>query len=232
MSKYQVMTIRWPENWKPECADDVPLELNGPVEVLVESDDLFAALDRAIEHNNSPEAQRRGRWAVVIEPGSVGRVWPAARLCTPVVYKVTAIWWPDGWEPASPLDVPNCVWQIAEKVGGQWLAYPAGRNRHVALNRQCMDHPGAAWHVVVAIENEADLADRLPRSVRHGNHRRDAPHPRDSARERAATASVRIVPPTHFECAKSDWSSQMQRCRPASPSIRPTAIRSPREMEC
>ncbi len=55
MPKYQIMVIRWPERWKPECADDVPLELNGPVEVLAESDDLFTALDQAIEHNESPE---------------------------------------------------------------------------------------------------------------------------------------------------------------------------------
>ena len=64
-----------------------------------------------MEHNESDDARHRGRWAVVVEPGSTGRVWPAARLCTPLTYKVTAIWWPDGWEPDSPLDVPNCVWQ-------------------------------------------------------------------------------------------------------------------------
>ena len=23
-------------------------------------------------------------------------------------YQVTAVWWPEGWEPRSPLDVPNC----------------------------------------------------------------------------------------------------------------------------
>lgn len=111
MAKYQVAVIRWPEKWKPECADDVPLELKGPVEVLTESDDLFEAVDRTMEHNESDEAQRRGRWAVVVEPGSVGRIWPAARVCTPITYKVTSIWWPEGWEPKSPLDVPNCVWQ-------------------------------------------------------------------------------------------------------------------------
>ena len=100
MAKYQVAIIRRPENWKPECADDVPLDLSGPVGVLAESDDLFEAVSRAMEHNESGEARRRGRWAVVVEPGSVGRVWPAARLCTPITYVVTAIWWPDGWEPA------------------------------------------------------------------------------------------------------------------------------------
>ena len=33
------------ENWKPESADDVPLELSGPVGVLTESDDLFEAVE-------------------------------------------------------------------------------------------------------------------------------------------------------------------------------------------
>ena len=127
MAKYQVAIIRWPEKWKPECADDVPLELNGPVEVLVESDDLFTALDRAIEHNESPEAQRRGRWAVVVEPGSMGRVWPAARLCTPVIYKVTAIWWPDGWEPNSPLGRAQLRLEVARAGRRRVARVSAGR---------------------------------------------------------------------------------------------------------
>ena len=70
MAKYQVAIINRPENWEPESPDDVPLELNGRVGVLTESDDLFEAVDRAIEHNESAEEQSRGRWAVVVEPGS------------------------------------------------------------------------------------------------------------------------------------------------------------------
>src|SRR3989304_4226421 len=105
MVRYQAAIISRPIGWQPECPDDVPLELAGPVAVLGEWDDLFEAVTRAIQHNESPEAERRGRWAVVVEPGSLGRVWPAARLCTPLTYKVMAIWWPDGWEPNSPLDV-------------------------------------------------------------------------------------------------------------------------------
>ena len=31
MPKYQVAIIKRPANWKPESADDVPLELSGPV---------------------------------------------------------------------------------------------------------------------------------------------------------------------------------------------------------
>jgi hypothetical protein len=209
MPKYQVMVIRWPERWKPECADDVPLELNGPVEALVESDDLFTALDRAIEHNESPEAQRRGRWAVVVEPGSTGRVWPAARLCTPVIYKVTAIWWPDGWEPNSALDVPNCVWKSREQVGGQWLAYPEAEATVLALNRQCMDHPGAYWHVVVAIENEP-----ISRSVSHdpsGVETTVEVRQMHVIRpEQGGHGECSHCPAHAFQCAKADWSSQIQ----------------------
>jgi hypothetical protein len=209
MPKYQVAIIRWPERWKPECADDVPLELNGPVEVLMESDDLFAALDRAIEHNEGEEAQRRHRWAVVVEPGGVGRVWPFARLCTPVIYKVASIWWPDGWEPKSALDVPNCVWKSQEPVGGEWLGYPQAEATMLALNRQCMDHPGATWHVVVAIENEA-----ISRTVSHD------PSGAETTVEVRRMHVIRPAQGGHGECshcpahastcAKAEWSSQMQ----------------------
>ena len=209
MAKYQVAIIRRPERWEPECSDDVPLELNGPVEVLLESDDLFAALDRTIEHNESPEAGRRGRWAVVVEPGSRGRVWPFARLCTPVIYKVAAIWWPDGWEPNSPLDVPNCVWQAQGRPGGQWFSYPEAEATVLALNRQCMDHPNTTWHVVVAVESEP-----VSRTVSYDP---------SGTETMVETRRINVIRPeqgghgecTHcpahaFECAKVDWSSQTQ----------------------
>ena len=209
MAKYQVAIIRRPEKWEPECADDVPLELSGPVDVLAESDDLFEAVGRAMEHNQSDEAQQRGRWAVVVEPGSVGRVWPAARLCTPITYVVTAIWWPDGWEPHSPLDVPNCVWQSEGRAGGEWFSYPQAEATVLSLNRQCMEHPGRTWHVVVAVESEP-----VSRTVSY-----------DSAGTEATTEVRRIhvvrpeqgghgdcmhCPAHDFPCAQADWSSQVQ----------------------
>jgi hypothetical protein len=209
MAKYQVAVIRRPEKWKPECADDVPLQLLGPVEMLAESDDLFEAVDRAMEHNESGEAQQRGRWAVVVEPGSVGRIWPAARVCTPITYRVTSIWWPEGWEPDSPLDVPNCVWQAQERTGNEWLSYPEAEATVLALNRQCMEHPGAMWHVVVAVENEA-----VSRTISY------------DAAGTESTVEVRqmhvIRPaegghgecshcPAHgFKCADAEWSSRRQ----------------------
>ncbi len=209
MGKYQVAIIHRPEKWKPECADDVPLELSGPVGVLAESDDLFEAVGLAMEHNESSEAQRRARWAVVVEPGSIGRIWPAARLCTPITYIVTAIWWPDGWEPHSPLDVPNCVWQTQGRAGGEWFNYPQAEATVLSLNRQCMQHPGRTWHVVVAVESEP-----VSRTISY-----------DPAGTEGMTEVRRIhvirpeqgghgecahCPAHDFECAKADWSSQAQ----------------------
>lgn len=154
MPKYQVAIIDRPKDWTPECADDVPLDLAGHVEVLCESEDVFAAVDRAIEHNQSAQAARRGRWAVVIEPGGAGRFWPGARLCTPMTYKATAVDWPDGWEPRSPLDVPNCVSQPRGQNDGQGSNCAHAEAIVLGLNRQCIDHPGRVWHLVVATENE------------------------------------------------------------------------------
>jgi hypothetical protein len=209
MPKYQVAIIRRPARWEPECPDDVPLELNGPVEVLLESEDLFAALHRAIGHNESPDAERRGRWAVVVEPGSMGRIWPCARLCTPLIYKVATVWWPDGWEPRSPLDVPNCVWKSQEPVGGQWLAYPQAEATMLALNRQCIDHPGATWHVVVAVENEpiSRTVSRDPSGTETTveTRRMHVIRPVQGGRGECSHCPAHAYP-----CATSEWSSQMQ----------------------
>lgn len=209
MAKYQVAIINRPADWTPECADDVPLELRGPVEVLTESDDLFEAVSRAMEHNEGAEAQRRGRWAVVVEPGSTGRLWPAARLCTPIIYKATAIWWPDGWEPNSPWDVPNCVWQAQGQGGGQWLGYPQAEATVMGLNRQCIDHPGTTWHVVVAVENEAVSRmvsyDSLGTETTVEVRRMHVIRP-----EQGGHGNCAHCPAHAFQCAKADWSSQTQ----------------------
>ena len=209
MAKYQVAAIRRPERWTPEGADDVPLVLEGPVEVLADSDDLFEAVERAIEYNEQAETEGRQRWAVVIEPGRGGRHWPAARLCTPLAYKVTSVWWPDGWEPQSPLDVPNCVWQAGGASGGRWLSYPRAEATVLALNRQCMDHPGSVWHVVVAIENEAVSRtvcyDPAGTETTVEVRQMHVIRPLDGGRGECTHC------PAHaFECAKGDWSSQAQ----------------------
>ena len=154
MSKYQVAIIHRPEKWRPECDDDVPLNLRGPVEVLAESDEFFEAVDSAIEYNRSEASRQRDRWAVVVDPTGTGRHWPAARLCTPLTHKVVAIWWPDGWEPRGPLDVPRCIQLMTDNSESDWLDYTQAEAAVFALNRQCMDHPGETWYVVAAVENE------------------------------------------------------------------------------
>jgi hypothetical protein len=154
MAKYQVTIFQRPENWRPESPDDVPLDLIGPVAVLDESDDLFVAVGRAIEYNESAESPSQQRWAVVVESGTVGRIWPMGRLCTPITYQVTPIWWPDGWEPRTPLDVPNCAWQAPDSVESEWLSYSQAEAVVLSLNRQCMNEPGRTWYIVVATENE------------------------------------------------------------------------------
>jgi hypothetical protein len=153
MARYQVVAVPRPQGWLPARPDDVPPQPDKPLEVLAEADDLLAAVRQAIEHNQDPR-RAEGRWAVVVEPGSRGRTWPAARLCTPIVYKVTAIWWPEGWEPDSPLDVPNCVWQAQGRPAEKAMSYPEAEAAIRGLNRQCMSQPGTTWYVVVAVENE------------------------------------------------------------------------------
>jgi hypothetical protein len=207
MPKYQIAIINRPKNWQPECADDVPLELAGPVGVLAESDDLFEAVSRAMVHNEGPDSLRR--WAVVVEPTATGRIWPAARLCTPITYKVTAIWWPDGWEPQSPLDVPNCVWQAQAQSSGQCSNYPQAEATVLALNRQSIDHPGTTWHVVVAVENEA--VSRLVSSDPAGTEMTVEVRRLHVIRpERGGHGNCSHCPAHEFQCAKADWSSQPQ----------------------
>jgi hypothetical protein len=209
MGRYQVASILRPADWTPECPDDVPLELGGHVEVLAESDDLFEAVEKAITHNESNEALRQHRWAVVIEPGVHGRHWPAARLCTPLVYKVTALWWPDGWEPDSALDVPNCVWQAQGHSGGEWFEYAQAESMVQALNRQCLDRPGTIWYVVVAVENEAvsqkvtydPSGTETTVEVRNMHVIR----PIDGGR-----GDCRNCPAHEFSCAKAEWTSMEQ----------------------
>jgi hypothetical protein len=209
MAKYQVVIIGRPDNWQPEGADDVPLELKGPVGMLAESDDLFEAVSRAMEHNESDGAQCSGRWAVVVEPSSAGRIWPAARLCTPITYKVTSIWWPDGWEPQSPFDVPNCVWQAQGQSGGQLLSYPQAEATMLSLNRQSMDHPGTTWHVVLAVENEP-----VSRTISYNSvgtettvevRRMHVICPEGGGR-----GNCSHCPAHEFSCAKSDWTNPEQ----------------------
>jgi hypothetical protein len=71
-----------------------------------------------------------------------------------LVYKVTATWWPSGWEPGSPLDVPNCAFKADDELGQEGTTYRRALATVRALNRQALDHAGSKWYVVVAVENE------------------------------------------------------------------------------
>ena len=209
MAKYQVAVIRRPEGFVPAQLDDAPATLGDPLSVLAEADDLFEAVGRAIEHNRSDETREAGRWAVVVEPGSLGRIWPAARLCTPITYKVTAIWWPEGWEPASPLDVPHCVWRAQGEADRQPLSLRRALATVRGLNRQCMAQPSSTWYVVVAVENEPVSRtvsfDAAGMETRVEVRRMHAIRP-----EQGGHGSCAHCPAHDFQCAKTDWTSQVQ----------------------
>lgn len=154
MAKYQVAIVRRPEGWRPASLDGVPTEGTDPLQPMADVDDLFVAVRKAVEYNENPSRQSDNQWAVVVEPGAAGRRWSSARLCTPVAYKVMTIWRPDGWEPESPLDVPNCVWKARSEIPSESLTYIRAVATMRALNRQSMDLVGDMWHVLLAVENE------------------------------------------------------------------------------
>lgn len=154
MAKYQVWLVARPQGWTSPVLDDVPPRPGTPRGVLGEDDDLFAAVRRAIEHNQTAQAGRSPDWAVVVEPGSPGGTWREARRCTPLSYRVAAIWWPTGWEPQSPGDVPNCVWRAQGETDPAPLSYAQASAAVRGLNQQSMDHASPLWYVVVAVEDE------------------------------------------------------------------------------
>ncbi len=77
-------------------------------------------------------------------------------------YVVASVWWPDGWEPTTPLDVPKCLSQAREHSGGERMTYQRAVATVRGLNRQNMDHPGATWHVVAKLRDAADGAATGP----------------------------------------------------------------------
>ena len=69
-------------------------------------------------------------------------------------YLVTTVWWPDGWEPSTPLDVPKCLAQAREQVPNEPLTYEQAVATVRGLNQQNMDHPGATWYVVAMVKGQ------------------------------------------------------------------------------
>lgn len=210
MARYQAVLIDRPSDWTPDSLDDVPPEPGSLGEVLAEADELFAALRVAMEYNRAPPAGAASRWAVVVEPGALGCTWRSARLCTPVRYQVAGIWWPLGWEPQSPLDVPNCVWRAQGAAAGENLDYPRAVAVARALNQQSLDHGATAWYVVLAVENEplsqtvsydaAGLETTVQVRRLHVVRPEEGPTAGDCS----------YCPAQSFECAKADWSTLEQ----------------------
>ncbi len=154
MAKYEVWMVDCPAGFSGASLDDVPPRPGEVRQVLTESDDLFAAVRAACEFNAKARREGAGRWTVVVEPGCPGQTWPNARLCTPLSYRVAAIWWPEGWEPQSPSDVPRCVWRAQGQTNPAPLSYEQAVAIVTGLNQQSMDQAGSQWYVLVAVENE------------------------------------------------------------------------------
>ncbi|MFW6124883.1 MAG: hypothetical protein ACOC46_01935 [Pirellulales bacterium] len=215
MADYQVAVIEKPAGWTPEGLDDVPPQPGEPIELQPAGVDPWEAVRQAAALN---EVHRDAgdRWAVVVEPGTPGRTWPAARLCTPLRYQVAAIWWPEGWEPGGPLDVPRCPWQTQGYLGHSPMSYQRAEATAAALNRQCMDRPEATWHVVVAVENEpvsrTVSSDPSGTEVTVEVRRLHVIRP-----EGAGHGDCSHCPAHGFPCAETEWKSVAQTTRTVTP---------------
>ena len=207
MARYQVVLIDRPLDWQPESPDDAPLAAGPLGEVIAEAELVFDAVRLAINFNTSGQAGNR--WAVVVDPESAGRRWSAARLCTPISYKVTAIWWPEGWEPNSPRDVPNCVWKSRSGPAEPAESFRQAEGTVLALNTQCMEQQGTNWYVMVAVENEpvsqAVSFDSTGTETTTEIRRLHVIRP-----EKGGHGSCEHCPAHSFSCAQADWSSQVQ----------------------
>ncbi len=154
MARYQAVLIDRPEGWQPNSFDDVPYHPGPPGEVLDEGEAFFDVLHTAIEHNRRAIDEGNKSWAIVVDPEGEGQLLAHGRVCTPLRYQIASIWWPSGWEPQSPLDVPNCVCREQNAIQDKPLNYEQAVATMEGLNRQAIDRAGAYWYVIVAAENE------------------------------------------------------------------------------
>ncbi|WP_347246562.1 hypothetical protein [Thermogutta sp.] len=154
MACYRVVLIPVDEGWVPASPDDVPPQPPQPNERLLETEEFFSAVKEAIQFNQQSWSAREGRWAVVCEVGCPGRIWPGLRICTPLRYKIASIWWPAGWEPTSPLDMPLCICRTQGTLQEDQLSYEQALATIQALNQQAMDRASTMWYVMLAVENE------------------------------------------------------------------------------
>ena len=209
MPRYEVSLIERPQGWQPNGPDDVPPEPGKPLSTLGQADDIFAAVRQAIDYNEAAQREGTGRWAVVVEPGTWGRTWRNARLCTPLDYKVAALWWPTGWEPDSPLDVPNCVWRAQGEIDQEHLTYQQALATIRGLNQQAMNHAATMWHVVIAVENESISRtvsfDPAGTETTVQVRRLHVVRPESGGR-----GDCSHCPAHRFQCAQEDWISVEQ----------------------
>jgi len=215
-TRYRVLAVMPPPGWKPQRLDDVPVQVGQAGDVLGETTDLLEALSQTTRFNEQPAEKRQNSWAIVVDPESTGRCFPAGRACTPVEFRVMTIWWPDGWEPESALDVPNCARRFQDPPvdwPGQLAGESLGREQALAtaraLNRQCIDNPGNCWYVVVALENEP-LSETLcfdpsGREALVETRRLHVIRPEPDGRGRCVGCPARAMP-----CAQEAWTSQAQ----------------------
>lgn len=212
MATYQVSVIQRSQGWQPASPDDVPAAAAKPLEVLSDHEDLFPAVREAIQYNQDESRKKDDRWAVVVQPGNLGRMWRNARLCTPLAYKVAGIWWPDGWEPQSPLDVPNCVWRTQGEVTEQRLTYPQAIAMIQGLNQQSLDRLSPIWYVVVAVENEPISQtvsyDPAGTETTVQVRRLHVVRPEEGGR-----GDCSHCPAASFQCAREDWITLEQTTR-------------------
>ncbi len=209
-TRYRVVLISRPEHWQPAGPDDVPLQMAQPAAVLTETGDLLKAVRGAVQFNQQPARQQDSQWAIVVDPDTAGRCSPAGRLATPIKYRVEPIWWPDGWEPLSALDVPNCAWRLHESAAaGDSMRWEQALATVRGLNQQCLVAPGCLWYVVVAVENEplsqmVSFDPSGPQTVVEVR-RLHVIRPDPLGRGECAACPARSMP-----CAEESWRSQAQ----------------------
>jgi len=116
-------------------------------------------------------------------------------------YHILSIWWPEGWEPRGPSDVPNCAWQTElEPLEPLPLARPMGREEALgtvrALNRQVIDSAADRWYLVAAVESESPPSESGQETCRVSIVRPES----DSGR-----GDCTACPGHDLECATADW---------------------------
>ncbi|MFZ5830697.1 MAG: hypothetical protein ACOY3P_11450 [Planctomycetota bacterium] len=209
MPRYQVVITRRPEGWQPKSPDDVPPSLDEPLRVIADEDNVFEAVRQAIYFNDKPHRDETDRWALVVDPDSASRLWSHGRICTPISYKVTPIWWPEGWEPSSPRDVPNCVWKARGGPAESAANFRQAENTVYGLNQQCIENPGTTWYVVVAVENEpvaTNVAyDSSGTETTAESRRLHVIRP-----DQGGHGNCDHCPAHSFSCAQADWSEQVR----------------------